>query len=508
MGFSKSKFGFGAAVLLVSGVLCKAIGAFFRLPLTNLLGFEGIGVFQMIMTLYSFALVATSGGICTSMAKLISSALARQKYEKISTYFFRAIFVGAAGGFVVGLLFAFFGKFVCLLQKIDQNQSYILFVVLLPTGAVIAAIRGYFQGYGNMLPTAVSQIVEQVTKFAFGLLFAFVFGESGVSSGVFGAFFGIILSEVCTCVLLFVWFGLRKEKYIYKQLSFEDKREFDKTNFWLVGAASIIPLTKAFDGLVVVPRLMIAGFSNEYALKLFGLESGVVSAVLNLPLVFSVAITTAILPNVSYASSSGASSKKMIEKGLKLLLYSILPSVFGLVAISKQLLPLCYSGMDKTSTVIVFNMMMFEGFYIVLFAVMQFLLTILQANGNLKFIVIVETIAGAVKMALTFVLTSFASVNIYALILGNIVMAAIVVLCFLMKCKQTTNFSVEAFDLFVLLFSTVCMFFLVYTFLQTSKLGAVTDILVSIFLGVFVYVVFCLPFEIKLLSIKRKARKV
>lgn len=504
MGFSKAKFGFGAAVLLISGVVCKALGAFFRLPLTNLLGFEGIGVFQMIMTLYSFSLVVTSGGVCASMSKLVSSALARQKYEKISTYFLRAILIGVGSGLVVGGLFAVLGKFICVLQKIETNQSYLLFVILLPAGAVIAAVRGYFQGYGNMMPTAISQVVEQVTKFVFGLLFAFLFGKNSVTGGVFGAFFGIVISEICTCILLFVWFAVKREKTFLKQTMFEDKKEFDKTNFFLVLAASIMPLTKAFDGLVVVPRLMAAGFSNDMAVKLFGLESGVVSAILNLPLVFSVAITTAILPNVSYAASSGASSRRTIEKGLKLLIYSILPSVFGLVAISKQLLPLCYNGMTDASLIVVFNMMLFEGFYTVLVAIMQFLLVILQANGNLKFIVIVQLVGGALKMLLTFFLTATASVNIYALILGNIVMASVVCVLFLLKCKKITNFSVELFDLFVLLFSTVCMFFLVYAFLQTPKFGSVTDILVSILLGVFVYAVFTLPFEIKLLHRRRR----
>ncbi len=508
MGLSKAKFGVGAVVLLVSGVICKILGAFFRLPLTNLLGFEGIGVFQMIMTLYSFSLVLTSGGVCTTMAKLVSSALARQKYEKISTYFFRAILIGVGSGLVVGILFAVLGRYVCDLQKIEQNKSYLLFLILLPAGAVISAIRGYFQGYGMMMPTAISQIVEQVTKFTFGLLFAFLFGKTGTAGGVFGAFFGIVLSEIVTTVLLFVWFGLKREKVSFRQTVFEDKREFDKTNFLLVISASVIPLTKAFDGLVVVPRLMAAGFSNELAVRLFGLESGVVSAILNLPLVFSVAITTAILPNVSYAVSSGASSRKTIERGLKLLLYSILPSVFGLVAISNQLLPLCYGGLDESSIGIVFNMMLFEGFFTVLFAVMQFLLVILQANGKLKFIVLVEIIAGIVKMLLTIFLTSISSINIYALILGNIVMAAILCVGFLVECKKISNFSLDFSDLFVMLFSTVCMFYLVFAFLKSPKFGAVVDILVSVLFGVFVYVVFCIPFEIKLLPKKRRVKKV
>ena len=79
----KHKLGVSALVLVIGGLVCKCLGALFRLPLTNLLGIEGIGVFQLIMSLYSFSLVVTCGGVASSLSKLISSARARGKNEKI-----------------------------------------------------------------------------------------------------------------------------------------------------------------------------------------------------------------------------------------------------------------------------------------------------------------------------------------------------------------------------------------------------------------------------------------
>lgn len=506
MAFSRSKIGVGALILVFSGVLCKALGAFFRLPLTNLLGFEGIGIFQMIMMLYSFSLVLTSGGISTSMSKLISSTLARQKNSKALPYLKRALFVGSLGGALVGGFFFVFGRFVCNLQGFSDNQSYMLFLILLPSGAIIAGLRGFFQGYGNMIPTAVSQVVEQVAKFAFGLLFAFLFGKAGAESGVFGAFLGIVLSEVVCFLTLFIWFLAKREKIPF----LPDKvcaREFDKTNFWIVLSASILPLTRAFDGLVVVPRLAVAGFSNEFAVKLFGIQSGVVGALLNLPLVISVAITTALLPNVSYAISTGASSKRIVEKGLKILLLTILPTTFGLVAISKQILPLCYSNMDAQTLEIAFNLMSFESFSIVFMAIFQFFCTILQANGNLKYIVFATAIGGAGKVFTTFFLCSQVGVNIYALALGNIIMNAVICILFLFKIKNLVSFKLKFFDLFILVFSTFCMFWSVYTFLKVARFGSVADIIIGVLIGFVVYCVFCTPFIINILP-KRKKNSV
>ena len=69
----KKDVGRGAFVLIVSGVVCKFFGALFRLPLTNIVGIEGIGIFQMIMSLYSLLLVLVTGGVSTTLSKLISS---------------------------------------------------------------------------------------------------------------------------------------------------------------------------------------------------------------------------------------------------------------------------------------------------------------------------------------------------------------------------------------------------------------------------------------------------
>lgn len=142
---SQKRLGVSAFVLVVSGLVCKILGALFRLPLTNLLGIEGIGVFQLVMSLYAFALVLTCGGVTNSLSKLISTARARGEYKKIKTYLKRAVCVSFCVGFALGLLFLFFGKYIALLQGVGENKSYMLFVVLLPLGAGLATFRGFFK---------------------------------------------------------------------------------------------------------------------------------------------------------------------------------------------------------------------------------------------------------------------------------------------------------------------------------------------------------------------------
>lgn len=499
MKIFKNKLSLGAFVLILSGLICKALGALFRLPLTNLLGIEGIGEFQLIMSLYSFALVVTCGGIASSLSKLIGSARAKGEYNKILSYLYRAIITGVLVGAFIGGMFFIFSKFICNLQSISNNKSYMLFVLLLPLGAILASLRGFFQGYENMLPTAISQILEQVFKFALGLFLAHMFIKQSLAYGVFGAFLGIVLSEVLSLLFLIAVFLIKNKKaYLNRELSQVKiaRKEFDKANLLLTLSASILPLVNAFDGLIIVPRLKSAGITN--AVQLFGLQSGVVGAILNFPLIISMAVVTSLLPNISYLFSRGSGGTKIIVRGLKMLLFFILPTTFGMVAISKEVFALFYKDLSLPMLDLSFELMLYGAFGIILSALMQYFVMLLQAGGNFKFILLVTALGGVCKAFITLILSGINSINIFALVLGNIFMTAFVSICALLKLKKQIFFSLKFSEVFCLLFSTLSMFLTVYSFVNASYFTPFVNILLAVILGVVVYLVFSFPFLFKI----------
>ena len=492
----KSKVGIGAAILLISGVVCKALGALFRLPLTNLLGIEGIGVFQLVMSLYAFALVLTSGGVTNALSKLISSARARGEMGKVGVYLRRALFVSIGSGFLIGVFFLIFGKFIAAFQGIDATFSYMLFLLLLPLGAGLACFRGFFQGYENMVPTAVSQIIEQIFKFVLGLLLAYFFSRFGMAEGVFGAFLGIVCSELVSLIFLFALF-FRRSGDLKRMKDLQGLRktraEFNSANFPLLLSASILPLTGAFDGLVIVPRLMMAGFDSSAATSLYGLQTGIVGAILNFPLIISMAVTTTLLPSISYRVSRGSGGKVVIERALLTLFFLILPTTFGMIAISRPVLLLFYKNMTSSMLDVAFNLMLFGGFSIVFTALMQFLVMLLQANGQFKFILAITALGGVAKAILSFFLSAVPSVNIFALVLGNIVLAAIVCVLALWRLKKISAFSLRFADLFIVMLSALLMFLAVYSFCRGNRFSVVVNLLISICIGGAVYLVLSVP---------------
>jgi len=484
-------FGRGAIALIISGFVCKFFGALFRLPLTSILGIQGIGVFQMVMSLYSLALVFVTGGVTNSLSQLVSSARARGEGNKIGDYFRLSIILTTSIALLIGLSFFVFAGNIAHVQGVSEGAlSYKLFLVLIPIGAFIGVLRGIIQGYENMVPTAVSQIIEQVFKLVLGLGLAYMFAKRSVASGVFGGFLGITLSEL----LAFIYLGI----VTLKRIKFDTPVQ--KGNFpVLIGAivplslsGAVIPFTHAFDSLVIVSRLMKAGFSKELSTSLFGLQTGVVGAILNFPLIISLALAMTLLPKISYLSSKRdyEGQKEIIKNSFIAMWAVVLPLTFGIVAISSDLYLTIYPTTIGLLLPQAIELTMLGGVSIILTAIMQFLLSILHARGFFIYSFIASAIGGLAKIILVYTLAGTSTINIFAIPISNIVLAIIV--CIMVLIKLGGLVKVPAFYILTPLLSSIIMYLLV-KLLATASLSHLWIMILGVLIGGVSYFIFAFP---------------
>ena len=143
--------------------------------------------------------------------------------------------------------------------------------------------------------------------------------------------------------------------------------------------------------------------------------------------------------------------------------------------------------------------MFYGAFSIVLTALMQYFVMLLQANGQFNFILIATAIGGFVKAVLSFFLASVPSVNIFALVIGNIAMAGIICVAAIVKLKKEIAFSVGFADILLLLFATLVMFVAVFCFLNFNYFHPIVNLVLAIMIGVLTYTVLTAPFIIKIL---------
>lgn len=480
--------GKGALVLVVAGLICKLFGGLFRLPLTNIVGLDGIALYQMVITIYSFSLVFVSGGVTTSLSKLVSSARAKGNINKIGGYLKIALIFSLALSALFGILFLVLAEPISQMQgSLSGSACYRLVALLLPLGAFVGVGRGMLQGYGNMNPTAISQIVEQVLKFAFGLIFAYFFGTGGSEGGVLGAIWGIIIGELFAC------FYLASKLFSLKKLSFKEnvRKEFFSATLPLTFGGVVLPLTHTIEALFAVKLISFSGLSIETAKAVFGVQTGVVGAILNFPLIISLALSSALLPNLSYMAEKGEDDgqRRLIELSISQMWFFLVPIVVGLVSISSPLYSFLYPSLIEGYLHLAYQLTVLGGISTIITALMQQLVAVLQANGKFGKVFLFYAIGGVVKVGLLMVIAIVPDVSVYSIAISNIALACSVCLCALLQMKRLIE--VDWFALALPLIASLVMFLVVKILL--SLISGLAGLGLAVVVGGGVYLTLCYP---------------
>ena len=200
----------GAVIIAAGGFIAKILGAIYRIPLTNLIGGHGIGLYQMVYPVYCILLTVSATGIPSSVATLTAQRIERG--ESALPLLKKAVLLFAMIGVVSA---AFMIAFAPALAKAQQSEEVLWGYYLLAPSVVltslISAFRGYFQGKNNMLPTALSEITEQAVKVGLGLSFAYFFKDN-LQKAVCSLLLAVTLSELAALVLMLVIFYRKKKE--------------------------------------------------------------------------------------------------------------------------------------------------------------------------------------------------------------------------------------------------------------------------------------------------------
>lgn len=436
-GKTSSKFARGTLILTIGALLCKVIGAFYRIPLSNILGPEGIGVYQLVFPVYSLFLIFASGGVPAALSKLVASCRAKGEKSRANRFLFQAILLLTFFSLVFALLFFLLGAKIATFQGNSlASLGYVGAAAAIIFASVLTAFRGYFQGYQNMLPTAVSQILEQVLKLVLGLTFAFLLIKKGVGFGAMGAMLGVAVGEVVALAYLFVSYLAKREKTDIlepknEKTFWQDFWIFIKQVFPITLNASILPLILAVDSFLIVNLLNSSGVSSLFSTQMFGVYSGMVNSLINFPTIVSTALATALIPAISFQNELGKNER--IESIFKIVFFVSIPFVFIFLAFSRQIIAILYPSATQGELLgvgaLLLRICAINVFYI---SILQVATAILQAKNRSFGALLNLFVAGIVKVLLTVFLVqsplliygaAVASVMCYAISSGlNIIM--------------------------------------------------------------------------------------
>ena len=415
----KDKLISGALILAIGGFLTKVIGVFYRIPLTNLLGAEGIGIYQMVFPLYCLLLTSSSTGVPNGIAKLIAEGKEPNAVLKSSLKLFIPI------GLIGSLFMAIFSRKISLIQgNVLAKNSYLFLAPSVLAVSVISCFRGYFQGFTNMKPTAISQILEQFIKLLFGLtLCYFVKGSVALKASL--ATLSVTISEIFALVFLLF---LIRTKVNFKEvlMAKSNVKGFIKVVFPVMLSTVVIPLTRTIEGFFIINIL------NKYlanATNLYGLYSGVVESLIGVPVAILYGVAATSIPVISSKENDLGVRYKKAKKSIKLTFIVGVIFAVGTLLVSPIIVKVLYGKLLKSEQNIAINMLRIASVSVIFLPLMQTLSSVLISLGHFYVPVTTSTISSSIKIILSIILLNVKSLNIFAIILTDIV--SYILACFL-----------------------------------------------------------------------------
>jgi stage V sporulation protein B len=432
----------GTALLTGAGIIVKLLGAAYRIPLSRLIGSEGIGLYQMAYPIYLIFLSLSTAGLPIAISKIIAEQSAKGNREGIGRTFTAAlillIMMGLMGSLIMFWAAPWFaGSVVADSRAVYAMRALAPAIFLM---SLMAAYRGFFQGQQIMSPSAVSQIIEQFVRVAVALILVCLLLKSGIEYAAAGAAFGASAGGGAGLVFLMLrqWQVRRRNWLVHgREKSRESLLMIMKRliHFALPISVAVIlmPLLQTIDSLIVPAKLQSIGYTVSQATSMLGIL-GNAWAVMYLPMVVTSAIAANLVPAVAASNIQGAGQEQVIkiETGLRLAFLYLVPVVIFLYLFGKTVYRIIYN----TPGIEILSWLAPAVFFL---GLEQVSAGILQGLGKPK-IPLVNFVAGAIlKIIVTLTTTALPGLNLAGAALGTVCGSGLTAILNLMIVRKLTH---------------------------------------------------------------------
>lgn len=357
----------GVFLLTLSTLLVKIIGLIYKIPMLAYLGSEGMGYFNSAYEIYALLCVISTAGLPVALSVLISGALARGEREGVMRIYRTAMRIFLLIGSIGSGLMYLFAKPFC--EMIHSEGAFLCIRAIAPTVFLIcvsSALRGFFQGYSRMLPTAISQVLESLGKLVFGLLFAHLALRRGgdtptvAAAAGWGLTLGTLLSLLYLC--------LEKHRFSRREKGMKEAdakkncgishRSESRGILWtlvrlalpMTLSAALISLTRLVDMTMILSRLQSIGMSEVAANEAYGSYTTLALSVFGLLPSLITSVSLPLIPMLSSAIASGKREhqEQLIGVSYRLTALFSIPSALGVTAFAHPILSLLF-GYDRAA---------------------------------------------------------------------------------------------------------------------------------------------------------------
>lgn len=458
----KKSFLQGAVILSVAGVVSKILGALYRIPLARLIGDEGMGLYQMAYPIYTTILALATAGVPVAISVLVSRNKTKGFNGDSQKLFRVSLIVLLTAGIVLTVLVMQSAHFIAN-YVLKQPLAYYPILAVAPAiifASLMSVFRGYFQGHQSMMPTAVSQVFEQLFRVAAVLVLAVILFPRGLEYAAAGATFGAVIGGIAGLIILvgyYFWFQKkagREQNLLYSGASSAElAKEMVRLAVPVSFGAVVLPLVQMLDAIIVPGRLMAIGYSTSAATALYGQLSGMAAVLISLPTIFTISIATSLVPAVSESLARGEKKalNERLNSAFRAGMLIALPSAAGLFILATQISDLLYAAPEAGIPLEPL------AFSCIALAAFQLSSAGLQGMGRPEIAMKSLLVTGILKVIFNYTLTGIPALNIRGAAIGTVVAFLIGSFLNLLYLRKITGISYEISRLVKITAVTVIM---------------------------------------------------
>lgn len=432
-----------ASFLMVAALISKIIGMLYKSPLSTTLGNNSYAMFNYAQNVYFILLMIASFSIPQAVSKIMAEKIAFRRYRDAQKVFHCAlVYVVIAGGIVA--LFCFFGG--SILVPDSMSGARLALRMLAPTifmSGILGVFRGYFQAYRNMMPTSISQIVEQIFVATFALLMSSVMlkhfsGEKasvvqswGAAGATMGTGAGVLAALIFMVLVYRINQRIIRKKIKYDTASIDEAPEDVMKNIILIVmpivlSAFIYNVNGFINSYMYSGILGFRGQDHDMIQSMYA-EYGYYMTLINIPLTLASTAPTSMIPEVSaqYARRDMDSARDKIDRATWVSMFISIPCSVGLAVLAGPITRLLF----PRTTGVAGELMMLGVITIILNGNSNISNGVLQGIGKPNIPMrnaAIALVADVIVMAILLLVTNL---GVYTIVISMIVYA--VVMCLL-----------------------------------------------------------------------------
>ncbi len=544
----RNNFLMQGSILAATSLIVRIIGLVYRVPMNRIIGDDGVGIYGNTFEIYNFALILSSYSIPIAVARLVTIRRVNKEYKNSYRIFICALGLASAVGFAAMLIIFFCAP--TLSQLVGKSDDATLPLrILSPTifiFAIMGVLRGFFQGKNTMIPTAMSQLIEQVVNAIISIGASYIFvnmyhtskdkSSYGAAGGTLGTFLGALMGLF---FLVFVFMVYRPT--LRKQMR-RDKDEYRESysgifKLLLITVAPIILSQAVFQisgvldvsifNHIMAPKQVtvfdqevlgkyVAGklYISDYRNALLGIYSLKYRLLSNVPVAIATAISTAIITTIAAAYSKGLKDviHNKIHIAIKFNMIVAIPSAVGMGVLASPILKMIFSDDTKLAA----NLLTLGSIAIVFFALSTLSSAVLQGINRMRIPVINSAISLAIHVVFLILLLHFTPLSTYALVMGNVTFALVICILNWLAIEKYLGYKQEILKTFIIPavsagFMGVATYF-TYKGMMSLLDSNIVSVMVSIIVAIIVYFAFLIFLrgvdETELLSVPKGATLV